>query len=111
MELNEDVYFELPDGSVRKLQWAIYGLQQAGGQWYDGFLKSLLNFGLDRCRRDACCCMNSDGTLFVLTHFDDAIILGEKNKDDIIQLEEASKKEYKISDLGSIKYCLNQKRK
>ena len=49
--------------------------------------------------------MKRDGSLFVMIHVDDAIIFG-KEKATIAELKRALKSEYKISDLGSIKYCL-----
>jgi Reverse transcriptase (RNA-dependent DNA polymerase) len=104
-KLDDDVYIELPDGTIRKLQRAIYGLKQAGRQWYGRFHKSLLKFGLERCKGDPCCYMKADGSLFVMIHVDDAIIFG-REKEDIVKLKQALKSEYKISDLGPIKHCL-----
>ena len=45
VELDEDIYTKKPDGSMHKLQRAIYGLKQAGRQWHKKFSKSLIDLG------------------------------------------------------------------
>ena len=54
-DLDEDIYIKLPDGTIRKLQKAMYGLKQASRQFYKRFNASLIKFGLTRCATDPCC--------------------------------------------------------
>ena len=108
-KLEEQVFIELPDGTIRQLRRAIYGLKQAGRQWYGRFHDSLIRFGLIRSQGDPCCylkpAVDGGSPLFAMIHVDDAIIFGN-DIEDVNALKAALKAEYKVSDLGEIKHCL-----
>ena len=106
-ELDETIYLKLPDGTLHQLQRAIYGLKQAGRQWYSRFNTSLERFGLKRLNGDPCCyhMLNGQDTLIVMIHVDDAIITGS-NPATIAAFKKALKDEYRLTDLGPIKHCL-----
>ena len=105
-DLDEDIYIKLPDGTIRKLQKAMYGLKQASRQFYKRFNASLTKFGLTRCDTDPCCYFRNvnDQQMYVIIHVDDAVIIG----DDIHRIEAlkaALREEYVIEDMGEVKYC------
>ena len=106
-ELNETIYLKLPDGTYHLLQRAIYGLKQAGRQWYRRFNTSLENFGLKRLNGDPCCyhLRTGNDTLIAMIHVDDVIITGS---DPILiqKFKDALRAEYRMTDLGPIKHCL-----
>lgn len=106
-ELNETIYLKLPDGSYHLLQRAIYGLKQAGRQWYSRFNKSLERFGLQRLHGDPCCYHMRTGadTLIAMIHVDDVIITGSDSKM-ITKFKQALRDEYRMTDMGPIKHCL-----
>ena len=106
-KLDETIYLKLPDGTFHHLQRAIYGLKQAGRQWYARFHKSLESFGLTRLKGDPCCyhMKTSTDTLIVMIHVDDAIITGSSPKM-INSLKVSLRAEYRLTDLGPIKHCL-----
>ena len=105
--LDEEIYAKLPDGSIHKLNKAMYGLKQASRQFYSRFNKSLIDFGLDRCDADPCCYVSiKNGTiLIVIIHVDDAIIFSN-SRSKINALKTSLKSEYEIDDIGKLKYCL-----
>jgi hypothetical protein len=105
--LDEIIFLKLPDGTIHQLQRAIYGLKQAGRQWYSRFNTSLELFGLRRLKGDPCCYHMRTGTetLIVMVHVDDAIITGS-NPNTIAALKKALRDEYRMTDLGPIKHFL-----
>lgn len=111
--LDEEIYIELPNGmksknNVRRLNKALYGLKQAGRQWYGKFSESLYKLGFERLQGDPCCYrrINSEGhPIFIMIHVDDAIFFG-KDLSEINAIKLALQKEYQISDIGDMRYCL-----
>ena len=106
-DLDEEIYLKLPDGSIRRLRKAIYGLKQAGRQFNKKFDQTLKDFKMIRCSGDTCCYIREvDGEpLIVLIHVDDALIFGP-NRELINEFKDHLRKEYTIADMGPAKYCL-----
>ena len=106
-EVDEEIYIRAPDGTTRRLHKAIYGLRQAGRQWYNRFHKSFERFGMKRCESDPCCYVLADSPtpLIVVIHVDDCVIFGS-DKALVAKFKESLKEEYQISDLGPIKFAL-----
>ena len=105
--MDEEIYIHAPDGTIRRLYKAIYGLRQAGRQWYNRFHKSFERFGMERCESDPCCYVleGSITPLIAVIHVDDCLIFGS-DKSLVAKLKESLKEEYQISDLGPIKFAL-----
>ena len=112
-DLEEELYIELPNGqtnknNIRKLNKSIYGLKQSSRQWNGKFNESLIKLGFERLETDPCCYkrLNKRGEpIFIIIHVDDAIFFGP-NINEIKEVKENLKQEYKISDIGEMKYCL-----
>ena len=106
-ELDETIYLKLPDGTFHLLQRAIYGLKQAGRQWYSRFNSSLERFGLKRLHGDPCCYHMNKGNdiLIAMIHVDDVIITGSR-PETIRIFKKALRDEYRMTDMGPIKHCL-----
>ena len=106
-KVDEEIYIHAPDGTIRRLYKAIYGLRQAGRQWYNRFHKSFERFGMKRCESDPCCYVleGSITPLIAVIHVDDCLIFGS-DKSLVAKLKESLKEEYQISDLGPIKFAL-----
>ena len=72
-KIKETLYIKLPDGRIVKLIKAIYGLKQAGREWYNLLSSELQTLGYSRSINDKCLFFKIKGksiTLFPL-HVDD----------------------------------------
>ena len=115
-ELSEEVYMELPPGcmvpekhkqKVCRLKKALYGLKQSPRAWFGRFTKSMKLFGYRQS--------NSDHTLFLkkqngkitalIIYVDDMIVTGN-DPTKIKALQQYLSREFKMKDLGSLKYFL-----
>ncbi|XP_016649734.1 PREDICTED: uncharacterized mitochondrial protein AtMg00810-like [Prunus mume] len=94
-------------GNVCKLKKALYGLKQSPLAWFGRFITAMKKFGYRQT--------NTDHTLFIkhmagevtllIIYVDDMIVTG----DDTVEIEELQKRlasEFKMKDLGSLKYFL-----
>ncbi|KAK3038643.1 hypothetical protein RJ639_027306 [Escallonia herrerae] len=115
-KLSEEVYMELPPGcmmpktdsqKVCKLQKALYGLKQSPRAWFGRFTKSMRAFGYHQS--------NSDHTLFLkkkqgkitaLIVYVDDMVVTENDPEEREALQGHLSREFKMKDLGSLKYFL-----
>ena len=93
---------------VCKLRRAIYGLRQAGRQWYAELDKTLRNIRLAPTNADPCVYVDRDRCTFVLVYVDDILIISSHKKRERQIKCELSRK-FTIKDLGRAKYCLGIK--
>lgn len=112
--LDEEVYMELPPGlpntkpnQVCKLNKAIYSLKQSSRQWFARLSTSLLNNGFKQSTFDYSLFLKHTHTSFtaLLVYVDDLIIAGN-NSVDIDATKFFLQTEFKIRDLGNLKYFL-----
>lgn len=99
--LREEVFMKVPPGysefvdssvdtksHVLKLLKSIYGLKQAGRDWYDTQHSELISLGFIRAKKDKCVYRKFDakGYLVCLVYVDDLIIISEyeEDRDDFI---------------------------
>jgi hypothetical protein len=114
-DLDMPVYMELPAGVnpvdvtdencrcyVLKLNKSLYGLKQAGYNWFDKLREGLIVCGFVQSQVDKCVFFRKD--CIVLTYVDDCIILGKDmtDIDAIIALLHVGSENFQLVDQGSI---------
>ncbi|CAN1181640.1 Retrovirus-related Pol polyprotein from transposon TNT 1-94 [Linum perenne] len=114
-DLEEEVYMELPQGihgdhtqnAVCRLRKSLYGLKQASRQWFAKLTEALLKFGFTQSLLDYSLFTksSSQGKLVMLVYVDDLIISGD-NMDLINEVKRYLGTEFKVRDLGQLKYFL-----
>jgi hypothetical protein len=113
-ELQENVYMTIPDGvqcskpnQVCKLLKSLYGLKQASRKWYEKLTSLLVREGYTQS--------TSDYSLFTLNHtndftalliYVDDIILTGTSLNEIDRIRTILDDNFKIKDLGIVKYFL-----
>lgn len=113
--LEEEIYMEQPEGFIEeatkgkvcKLNKAIYGLKQAGRQWFKRIDSVIKEFGLNQSKYDQCIYyVRNEGKLIIVALYVDDIIIASNN----IQLTEnfitALKDNFDIRDMGIPKHCI-----
>ena len=115
-DLKEEIYMDCPPGyegmsnssKVCKLQKALYGLKQSPRAWFGRFSQVMKILGYHQC--------NGEHTLFfkrtpcelitiLIVYVDDIIITGN-NLEEIKELEKHLDKNFKVKQLGPLKYFL-----
>ena len=119
-DLFEEVYMDLPLGYkvpsqtsnssgklVCQLHKSIYGLKQASRQWYSKFSQAMINFGFHQSKSDYSLFTKGSGSSFIalLVYVDD-IIITCPSVEHIDSLKELLYNQFKLKDLGSLKYFL-----
>ena len=113
--LKETIYmrqakgYEAPgkEKHVCLLKRAIYGLKQAGREWYELLCQIMLKLGFRRCRIEhvVFCKYNETDALIVAADVDDMTIAGN-SKTAIRRFKEGLGHEVKIKDLGDLHWML-----
>ncbi|CAL1371101.1 unnamed protein product [Linum trigynum] len=111
-ELEEEVYMKLPPGmeipgKACKLKKSLYGLKQAGRQWYARLTDALIRFGFNQSFSDYSLFTKKtgQGITIILVYVDDLILSGD-DQDMIQEAKAFLSKEFKVRDLGKLKYFL-----
>ncbi|KAK9063310.1 hypothetical protein SSX86_017180 [Deinandra increscens subsp. villosa] len=113
-DLNEDVYMTLPQGffstnetKVCKLNRSLYGLKQAPRMWYEKLVGVLyeLKFVQSKCDHSLFIKSSKDVFIVLLVYVDDIILTGN-NITEIEYVKKALSSNFKIKDLGLLKYFL-----
>lgn len=89
------------------LQKTLYGLKQAGRQWYKKLNEKLLELNLTPTNADPCVYNLKQGgePLLILIYVDD-ILKFYHNKKDINVIRKGLLQEFEVRDLGAARYCL-----
>lgn len=121
--LTEEIYMKLPPGFqqlssakftfpsdvelVCKLIKSIYGLKHAPRVWNDKLAKSLVQFGFTQvaCDHSLFTLKKLSGFVVVIVYVDDILITGN-SQELIAQVKDFLHSQYKIKDLGPMKYFL-----
>nr|GEW39575.1 putative RNA-directed DNA polymerase [Tanacetum cinerariifolium] len=117
-ELKEEVYMEAPPGfsehfkpgEACRLKKSLYGLKQSPRAWFGRFTLAMKRYGFKQS--------NSDHTLFLknrknrvtylIIYVDDMVITGN-DEEEIKRLKKGLFTEFKMKDLGNLKYFLELK--
>ena len=113
-DLDEAVYMALPPGFGRKgetrvckLNKSLYGLKQASRQWYLKLSSALKAAGFQQSKADYSLFVRSHKGSFtaILVYVDDVILAGN-NLQYIEETKQFLAKQFKLKDLGQLKYFL-----
>ncbi|CAM9449797.1 unnamed protein product, partial [Choristocarpus tenellus] len=101
--LPEDVWLQLPNGSIVKAARAIYGLKQSAMEWYKELKGNILVEGWSVNNFDACLYVkrSEDGRVVVLFHFLDDITLTGNYREEITRMKNNLLTRYEGRDLGT----------
>lgn len=113
-DLDEDVYMSLPPGFGRKgetrvckLHKSLYGLKQASRQWFIKLSTALKQANFIQSKADYSLFVRSqDGKFTALLVYVDDVILAGNNLQDIEDTKLFLKDQFKLKDLGELKYFL-----
>ena len=98
---------DVPDGKVLKLMKSIYGLKQAGLNWYKCCTNFMLDMGFTRLISDPCIFKKQiNGRIMLIAMYVDDIIIASTSDTDIQQFKDHLSKKFEITDLGLLDYYL-----
>lgn len=113
-DLREEVYMEIPEGfrsqgesKVCKLQKSLYGLKQASRQWNIKLTEALVGNDFVQSNHDYSLFTKKKGAdiVIILVYVDDLLITGSCSKM-ISDANDVLHKQFKVKDLGDLKYLL-----
>ncbi|CAM9605844.1 unnamed protein product [Choristocarpus tenellus] len=101
--LPEDVWLQLPNGSIVKAARAIYGLKQSAMEWYKELKGTILAEGWSASDFDACLYVkrSEDGRIAFLCHYVDDISLTGNFHEEIKRMKSNPLTKYEGWDLGT----------
>ncbi|KAI5350419.1 hypothetical protein L3X38_003310 [Prunus dulcis] len=113
-ELQEEVYMLPPPGCCRqgenvvcRLHKSLYGLKQASRSWFREFSSAIRTIGFCQSKADYSLFTQVKGTslTIILLYVDDMVITGN-NEAEIKNLKAFLSSQFRIKDLGTLKYFL-----
>ncbi|KAJ0801453.1 putative RNA-directed DNA polymerase [Helianthus annuus] len=111
--LCEDVYMTQPQGysssdnKVCKLVKSLYGLKQAPRQWNEKLTTVLTSMGFVQSVCDySLFVMSKNNVIIILLVYVDDIVVTGNNKDEIEKVKASLRENFKIKDLGVLRYFL-----
>ncbi|CAL2238958.1 unnamed protein product [Prunus armeniaca] len=113
-DLHEEMYMSLPpscrrhgENLVCRLNKSLYGLKQASGQWFAKFSEAIQAAGYTQSKADYSLftCKNGKSFTALLIYVDDILITGN-NVAMINSLKQFLHTQFRIKDLGDLKYFL-----
>jgi transposase InsO family protein len=112
--LDEDIYmrppkdFNLGRNQVLKLSKSIYGLKQAGLNWYLCISSYLSTLGFTKCLSDCCAFILDKGyeTCVIVIVYVDDMIIASRVQTEIQRIKLLIRNKFEIDDLGELKYYL-----
>jgi hypothetical protein len=111
-DLSEELYMDAPEGWVIKpghvlrLRKAIYGLKQAGRNWYQLLREFLVKEeGFVICLSEHCVFVKDEGRTMMIVYVDDAIISSYR-KDEAEALVVRIQKHFELGEIGPLSWYL-----
>ena len=92
-------------GKVCKLNRPLYGLKQAGRQWYKEIDKHLTTMNFEKSAASSCVYISKNSDVTIVLYVDD-LLIGSKSIDRIIRTKNILKSKFKIKDLGQVRDIL-----
>ncbi len=117
LDEHEEIYMQFPpryntpkENMVKWLHKLLYGLKQAGRQWYDTLAHALADLGFHVTQADpgVFYCRIKDHILILTIHVDDCIFTGDSAKL-IAEYKSKLNKCYALTDLGPVHWLLGIK--
>jgi hypothetical protein len=117
--LTETNYMRLPQGfeeygpdgvpRVAKLVKSLYGLHQAGREWYKVLKAHFLSEGFTQLKSDACTFLKIDkstGKLIIVLIYVDDILIASADRNAIQTTKDAIKSQFSIKELGEAQWII-----
>lgn len=114
-DLHEDIYMEQPKtfeklnrmASVCRLNKPLYGLKQAGREWYRKLNNYLIEIGFKNTETNPCVYVHSQQTCdtIILVYVDD-LLIASTDLSNIRNVKIKLKEKFKMKDLGNVKDVL-----
>ena len=110
-ELSEEIYMAAPDGLPLKvghaclLKKGLYGLKQAGRNWYNMLTSYLLDREFTASAADPCLFVNRTENVHVLVYVDDMLI-SANTVEHVQRFKDEFRKNFDSVDLGELKWYL-----
>lgn len=109
-KLTDTIYIQQPEMFVEpgkeekicKLNKPLYGLKQAGRNWYQTLDKYLTTIGLERSPINPCVYVSNTDTNLILLIYVDDILIAAKNLEKLEKVKRLIRKKFKINDLGNV---------
>jgi len=114
-DLDEEIYMAQPEGFaapgqehlVCRLKKSLYGLKQSPRQWYQKLHATFVSLGFSRCASDHCVWVwAKDGIKVIIPAYVDDLTIACKHTPTLKHIKAELHKQYKMHDLGPIKYIL-----
>ena len=105
-DLHEDLWVKLPEGTIVKVEKALYGFKQSALQWFDELRNTIIvDEGWTCSQYDDCLYykINTDGKIAILmTYVDDLIFTGDHSQE-IDRMKQSLLQRYEGRDIGTPK--------
>jgi hypothetical protein len=114
-DLDEEIYMAQPEGFaapgqehlVCRLKKSLYGLKQSPRQWYQKLHSTFVALGFSRCASDHCVWVwAKNGIKVIIPAYVDDLTIACKHTPTLKHIKAELHKQYKMHDLGPIKYIL-----
>lgn len=116
-DIDEEIYAEIPQGvtapdgisnPVIKIKKSMYGLKQAGRNWYFKLHETLVKLGFQRLEADHAVYIHPESGLIFAFWVDDIMIL-HSDPDTIASFKEVMLQEFAMKDMGELTFFLGLK--
>lgn len=116
--LQDVIYMQQPEGFVDKqhpnqvlrLHKSLYGLKQSGREWNFKLNEVLTQLGFKSCQNEPCLYQKvSNNNLIILAVYVDDIIVGCKDKNEILKFKNEIRNHFEVTDKGLLEHFLGMK--